>query len=54
MNKQPYGKMPDGTPVDLYTLTGSGGLETRITNYGGVVVSVTIESWVLILLDPCQ
>jgi aldose 1-epimerase len=40
MSKQPYGKMPDGTQVDVYTLTGSGGMEARIITYGGVVVSV--------------
>jgi aldose 1-epimerase len=40
MSKQPYGKMPDGTQVDLYTLAGSGGMEARIITYGGVVVSV--------------
>lgn len=38
--KQLYGKLPDGTPVDLYTLKGAAGMEVRIITYGGAVVSV--------------
>src|SRR5690242_13436476 len=41
VNKQSFGKMPDGTPVDIYTLTNSNGMEARITTYGGAVVSLT-------------
>jgi aldose 1-epimerase len=36
---QPFGKMPDGTPVEIYTLSDSGH-EVRISTYGGVVVSL--------------
>src|SRR5207248_9027978 len=38
--KQSFGKTPAGEAVDLYTLTNSGGMEARITNYGGIVVSL--------------
>ncbi len=38
VTKNPFGKLPDGTQVDLYTLT-SGPYQARITNYGGVLVS---------------
>ncbi len=38
VTSQPFGKMPDGTPVDIYTLT-DGPEEVRISTYGGVVVS---------------
>lgn len=31
----------DGRPASLYTLTNAHGMEARITNYGGVVVSLT-------------
>jgi aldose 1-epimerase len=31
----------DGSQVDLYTLKNSKGLEAKITNYGGIVVSLT-------------
>lgn len=38
----PFGKTKDGTPVNLYTLTNSKGMEARITNYGGLVVSLRV------------
>ncbi len=31
----------DGSQVDLYALKNSNGLEAKITNYGGIVVSLT-------------
>lgn len=36
---QPFGKMPDGTAVEIYTLT-DGPYEARIMTYGGIVVSL--------------
>ena len=41
MKRQSFGKMPDGTPVDVYTLSNANGIEARITTYGGAVVSLT-------------
>ena len=41
VTQQPFGKMPDGTPVDIYTLN-DGSVEARITNYGGIVVSLKV------------
>jgi aldose 1-epimerase len=38
VTSQPFGKMPDGTPIDIYMLT-DGPYEARIATYGGVVVS---------------
>ena len=38
--KSPFGKLAAGTPVDLYTLTNSTGMEACITTYGGIVVSL--------------
>ena len=35
-----FGKTPEGVPVKIYTLTNDHGLEARITNYGGIVVSL--------------
>jgi aldose 1-epimerase len=35
-----FGQNTDGTPVHLYTLKNSKGMEARITNYGGIVVSL--------------
>jgi aldose 1-epimerase len=41
VQKQAYANMPDGTPVLLYTLTNSRGMQARIITYGGAVVSLT-------------
>lgn len=38
---QPYGKMPDGTPVDVYVLKNAHGMEAHILTYGGAVASLT-------------
>ncbi|MHB9029268.1 MAG: aldose epimerase family protein [Candidatus Latescibacterota bacterium] len=40
IKRQVFGVMPDGRMVDLYTLVNSHGLEARIANYGGTVVSL--------------
>jgi aldose 1-epimerase len=39
VTSEPFGKMPDGTPVEIFTLS-SGGYEARIATYGGIVVSL--------------
>jgi aldose 1-epimerase len=39
VTKQPFGKMPDGTPVEIYTLNDAQ-IEVRIMTYGGIVVSL--------------
>src|SRR6204780_4951553 len=39
VTSEPFGKMPDGTPVEIFTLT-SGAYEARIATYGGIVVSL--------------
>ncbi len=40
INKAPFGKTPEGAPVEIYTLRNSNGLEARIMTYGGIVVSL--------------
>jgi aldose 1-epimerase len=35
-----YGRLPDGTEVDLYTLTNAHGLEVKIMTYGATLTSV--------------
>jgi len=42
VKKQSYGAMPDGTAVDLYTLTNTKGMEAGIITYGGAVVSLIV------------
>ena len=39
--QRPFGKTPQGQKVDLYTLTNRNGMQAAITNYGGIVVSLT-------------
>lgn len=38
----PFGKMPDGTGISVYTLVNSKGMEARIINYGGIVLSLKV------------
>jgi aldose 1-epimerase len=40
--RAPLGRMPDGTPVDVFTLTNAHGLEVRAITYGAIVVSVRV------------
>lgn len=37
---EPFGATPEGTPVQIYTLRNAGGVEARVCNYGGIVVSL--------------
>jgi aldose 1-epimerase len=39
VTSRPFGKMPDGTPVELYSLS-DGHIEVGIMTYGGIVVSL--------------
>lgn len=41
ITKEPFGKV-DGKPVYLYTLTNKNGLVAKITNYGGIIVSLIV------------
>jgi aldose 1-epimerase len=40
MKKESFGKLTDGSAVDLYTLGNSNGMSTSITTYGGRVVTL--------------
>jgi aldose 1-epimerase len=42
VKKESFGTLPDGTSVDLYTITNAQGMEIRATNYGGIVVSLRV------------
>ena len=39
VTKQPFGKMPDGTPVEIFILS-DGTVEARIMSFGGIIVSL--------------
>ncbi len=41
-NTESFGKTPDGKQVDLYTLTNNNGIRARITNFGGILVSLEV------------
>jgi aldose 1-epimerase len=42
VEKQSYGKMLDGTEVDQYTLTNTGGLKVKVITYGALITSVEV------------
>src|SRR6476469_3868527 len=42
LSHQPFGKTKEGAPVDLFTLRNSKGSEAKISNYGGIVVSLKV------------
>lgn len=42
VSKEAFGKMPDGTPVDKYTLSNLHGIEVGIITYGGAVQSIKV------------
>jgi aldose 1-epimerase len=41
IKKQSFGTLADGTEIALYTLVNAQGMRATITNYGGIVVSLT-------------
>lgn len=41
ITKADFGKLADGRTAHIYTLTNARGMKARITNYGGIVVSLT-------------
>lgn len=40
IEKSVYGQLPDGRSADIYTLHNAAGMTARITNYGGIIVSL--------------
>ena len=41
ISKQPWGQLPDGQKVELYTLKNTKGMEVKISNYGGLITHWT-------------
>jgi aldose 1-epimerase len=41
VTREPFGKMPDGTAVEVYTLA-DGPVEARILTYGGIILSLKV------------
>src|SRR5947207_2242187 len=42
VQKSPFGTAPDGTPVDLYTLTNANGMTVKIMTYGAIVTEIDV------------
>ena len=42
ISRESFGQLKDGTAVDLFTLSNAAGLTVKITNYGGIVVSIEV------------
>ncbi len=40
--KEPYGQLPDGTEIDLYTLTNAAGLRVTVITYGAILAEVVV------------
>jgi len=43
VKRTPFGVMPDGSPVELFTFRNAGGTEVAATNYGGIIVSLLVR-----------
>jgi aldose 1-epimerase len=42
VKQQPFGNLPDGTAVEIFTLVNKNGLEARIMTYGATLVSLRV------------
>lgn len=41
IQEEPFGQLPDGQTVFLYTLVNSSGQTLKVTNYGAIIVALT-------------
>ena len=42
VKREPFGKMPDGKPVERFTLTNANGVELKAISYGGIITSLRV------------
>ena len=42
VKKEAFGRLADGTAVDIYTLTNKAGIEARVMTYGAILVSLKL------------
>ncbi len=42
MERTSFGTAPGGQPVEVFTLTNTQGMEARVTNYGGIILSLRV------------
>jgi len=50
-SKSSFGALPDGTAVDLFTLTNAHGLVAKITNYGTIITELHVPDRIGQLAD---
>src|SRR5262245_29612925 len=53
ITKKPYGKMPDGTEVEEYTLTNRNGVTIKVITLGGIVTELHVPDKDGKLADVC-
>jgi len=41
-NRTRFGSLPDGTPVDAYTLSNAHRMSVRVLSYGGIVQALRV------------
>ena len=51
VKKEAFGRLADGTAVDIYKLTNRAGIEARITTYGAILVSLKLPDRTGIFAD---
>ena len=42
IKREPFGKMPDGKPVERFSLTNANGMELKAIGYGGIITSLRV------------
>src|SRR5206468_3504698 len=42
VSRAPFGQLPDGTAVDIFTLTNGRGMDVRTIPYGAIIVSIRV------------
>jgi aldose 1-epimerase len=42
VKREPFGRMPDGTAIEIFTLTNKNGLELKAIGYGGIITSLRV------------
>jgi aldose 1-epimerase len=53
ITKKPYGKLPDGTAIDEYTLTNKNGVTMKVITFGGIVTELHVPDKAGKLGDVC-
>ena len=42
VTREPFGTLPDGRQVEIFTLRNASGMEVRFTNFGGIITSIRV------------